>query len=240
MGVCTGGHGPPGASSGAAYWMAQCPAHDDSNPSMQIKDRGDGTASIECFAGCDFVDILKAVGFYATGGSKTPETAPSAPPRPRQAPAKEPPKPQPLPTGKNVTAYYYTTADPDEIVFAVIRRDYDDKPKRFSQWMPTADGQWLPVAPTERKPMYQLPTIGAPGAVAIVEGEKCVHALKDAWPKRAVTTWAGGTNAWQLTDWTPLAGRERVSYWQTETNRGTRLCEALALHLCQPWDARSE
>ena len=27
------------------YWMAQCPAHDDSNPSMQIKDKGDGTAS---------------------------------------------------------------------------------------------------------------------------------------------------------------------------------------------------
>ena len=64
-----------------SYWMAQCPAHDDSNPSMQIKDKGDGTASIECYAGCDFVDILKAVGFYATGGSKTPETAPSAPPR---------------------------------------------------------------------------------------------------------------------------------------------------------------
>ena len=68
------------------YWMAQCPAHDDSNPSMQIKDKGDGTASIECYAGCDFVAILKAVGFYATGGNKTPETAPSAPPRPRQAP----------------------------------------------------------------------------------------------------------------------------------------------------------
>ena len=43
----------------------------------------------------------------------------------------------------------------------------------------------------------------------IVEGEKCVHACLDAWPTTlAVTTWAGGTNAWRQTDWTPLAGRE--------------------------------
>jgi hypothetical protein len=33
------------------YWMAQCPAHDDSNPSLRIKDKGDGTASVECYAG---------------------------------------------------------------------------------------------------------------------------------------------------------------------------------------------
>ena len=65
-----------------------------SNPSMQIKDKGDGTASVECYAGCDFVDILKAVGFYGTRSDATAANQAPAPAQPRQAPAKEPPKPQ--------------------------------------------------------------------------------------------------------------------------------------------------
>ena len=122
--------------------MAQCPAHDDSNPSMQIKDKGDGTASIECYAGCDFVDILKAVGFYTTGGSKTPETAPSAPPRGH---AKRQPRNRPsrsrYPTGRNITAYRYTDASEKGMQFVVIRRDFaGEKPKSFSQWMPAEEG----------------------------------------------------------------------------------------------------
>ena len=63
----------------------------------------------------------------------TPVNAPQRSPRARKEQA--PPKPQPLPTGANVTRYDYTTAE-GEIVFVVIRRDYADKPKRFSQWVP--------------------------------------------------------------------------------------------------------
>ena len=144
------------------YWMAQCPAHDDSNPSMQIKDKGDGTASVECYAGCDFVDILKAVGFYGARSDTPAANQAPAPAQARQAPAKEPPKPQPLPNGKNVTAYYYTTADPDEIVFAVIRRERANG-KTFSQWTPVPEsgkeGVWLPVAPSSNRPMYFLPDV---------------------------------------------------------------------------------
>ncbi|GFG65392.1 hypothetical protein MKUB_28820 [Mycobacterium kubicae] len=42
---------------------AQCPAHDDSNPSLSIKQRRDGTGVVVyCHAGCDHRDILGAIG----------------------------------------------------------------------------------------------------------------------------------------------------------------------------------
>ena len=73
----------------------------------------------------------------------------------------------------------------------------------------TESGAWLPTAPKGKLPMYGLPNIAdTTGKVAIVEGEKCVHAAKGAWPRQTVTCWAGGTPAWDKTDWTPLAGRE--------------------------------
>ena len=104
------------------YWMAQCPAHDDGTPSMRIKDRGDGTASVECFAGCDFVDILKAVGFYGRNNGGSSVNRVTVPSKPRQGPAKEPPKPQALPNRKTDTRYDYLDAN-SNCVFVVIRHD---------------------------------------------------------------------------------------------------------------------
>lgn len=39
-------------------WVAKCPAHDDSNPSLSIRDGDDGRLLFKCFAGCTFVDII--------------------------------------------------------------------------------------------------------------------------------------------------------------------------------------
>lgn len=42
-------------------WIACCPAHEDKNPSMTVKETAD-TFLIHCFAGCDINSILGAVG----------------------------------------------------------------------------------------------------------------------------------------------------------------------------------
>ena len=55
------------------FRMAQCPAHDDGNPWLSIKVATDGGESIAFYAGCDFVDILKAVGFYRNAPSGAQE-----------------------------------------------------------------------------------------------------------------------------------------------------------------------
>lgn len=43
-------------------WMACCPAHADRSPSLSIKDTGDGKLILKCFAGCETIDVLGALG----------------------------------------------------------------------------------------------------------------------------------------------------------------------------------
>ena len=42
--------------------MAQCPAHEDRNPSLSVRESSDGTVLLYCFAGCENVDVVAALG----------------------------------------------------------------------------------------------------------------------------------------------------------------------------------
>jgi hypothetical protein len=48
--------------TGNDSWMACCSAHDDRSPSLAIKDAGNGKLMLKCFAGCETIDILGAIG----------------------------------------------------------------------------------------------------------------------------------------------------------------------------------
>jgi len=43
-------------------WLACCPAHDDKNPSLSIRETADGRVLVHCFAGCAVHEIVSAVG----------------------------------------------------------------------------------------------------------------------------------------------------------------------------------
>lgn len=47
--------------TGPQNWLACCPAHDDRNPSMTLRDAGDGRVLANCHAGCTFDEIVGAV-----------------------------------------------------------------------------------------------------------------------------------------------------------------------------------
>jgi hypothetical protein len=48
--------------NGGSTAKAQCPAHDDNNPSLSIKPRDDGAGVVlHCHAGCDYTDVLAAL-----------------------------------------------------------------------------------------------------------------------------------------------------------------------------------
>ena len=49
-------------STGPDRWISHCPAHDDRNPSLTIRQAEDGRLLIHCFAGCGAADVLAAVG----------------------------------------------------------------------------------------------------------------------------------------------------------------------------------
>lgn len=42
-------------------WKAKCPAHEDKNPSLSVREVEDGRILIHCFAGCDVHNILASV-----------------------------------------------------------------------------------------------------------------------------------------------------------------------------------
>lgn len=48
--------------TGADCWVACCPAHSDTNPSLAIRELDDGRVLVHCFAGCPVGDVLAAVG----------------------------------------------------------------------------------------------------------------------------------------------------------------------------------
>src|SRR5262245_10709613 len=54
-------------------WMARCPAHEDREPSLSIKDAEDGKILVRCHAGCDqqqVIAALKARGIWKEAGRR--------------------------------------------------------------------------------------------------------------------------------------------------------------------------
>ena len=46
-------------------WSARCPAHDDNFNSLSIAEGADGRALVYCHAGCEFSEIVDALGLTA-------------------------------------------------------------------------------------------------------------------------------------------------------------------------------
>ena len=57
------------------YGMTRCPCHEDRDPSLSITDGQDGKLLVNCFAGCDPVDILRALN--GNGLSEPPGESPA-------------------------------------------------------------------------------------------------------------------------------------------------------------------
>lgn len=48
--------------NGPGKWMAKCPAHDDNDPSLSVRLAEDGKILLKCFAGCNSLAIVAAIG----------------------------------------------------------------------------------------------------------------------------------------------------------------------------------
>ena len=60
-----------GARKVGAGWLARCPAHDDQNPSLSIKEGEGGRALVYCHAGCDQERVIRALklrGLWSEAG----------------------------------------------------------------------------------------------------------------------------------------------------------------------------
>ena len=48
--------------TGRGSWVACCPSHADTSPSLSIRETDDGLLLVHCFAGCDVSEVMAAAG----------------------------------------------------------------------------------------------------------------------------------------------------------------------------------
>ena len=101
-----------GARRSGSCWMAKCPAHDDHNPSLSIREV-DGKVLLHCHAGCaqqDVIDALKARGVWLPERTDDPR----------------------------IVAEYDYTDEHGNLLYQVVRY----QPKDFKQRRPDGYGGW--------------------------------------------------------------------------------------------------
>jgi putative DNA primase/helicase len=137
-----------GRKSGGS-WLACCPAHDDRNPSLSLRD-ADGKVLVHCHAGCEqhaVIVALKARGLW-------PEQ------EPRQY--------------RRIVAEYNYIGEAGELLYQVVRTE----PKGFFQRRPDGNGGWI-NRKSRRQVLYRLREVLESPIVFVCEGEKDVETLRE-------------------------------------------------------------
>lgn len=70
-------------------WMACCPAHDDRDPSLSIKEAHDGKVLLHCWSGCTADEIVAAIGLELSDLFEPSDFKPMRPGPSREALAAE-------------------------------------------------------------------------------------------------------------------------------------------------------
>jgi len=131
-------------------WSAQCPAHDDRNPSLSIHVR-EGKILLHCHAGCSVESICAAIGL------ETRELFTDTPSAPR------------------IMAEYSYCDEVGKLLYQVVRFD----PKDFRQRRPDGKGGWVWKLGDVKRVLYHLPEVLAAKSILIVEGEKDVETARE-------------------------------------------------------------
>ena len=93
-------------------------------------------------------------------------------------------------------------------VALVLRFNRDDGSKEFRPVSLHDEGGWYITAPATPRPIYNLTDINDSTTVYICEGERAADAVISLG--LIATTSMGGSQAPELTDWTPLVGKSVV------------------------------
>ena len=187
-------------------WICRCPAHDDKTESLHVKlgrnKRGQDIILVKCFAGCDRLDIVHALGLQQKDltcdpsddppwdGGTVRQAVPTYEKRkksPQQsgrmvsAPTAPPPEEGSKKTDhgkKTLECSYAYTDENGVLLYEACRYRYEDGTKTCRQRRPDPDkpGQWKWDMQGLRLVLYRLPevrkAISENRAVWIAEGEK--------------------------------------------------------------------
>lgn len=200
---------PRGRKSGAS-WLACCPAHKDSTPSLSLRDAGPGRVLVHCHAGCGQATVIEALrdrGLW-----------PQIENHFRQ---------------RRIVAEYGYCDEQGRLLYQVVRTD----PKGFFQRYPDERGGWI-NRKHSRQVLYRLPEVLSASIVLLVEGEKDVETLRSYG--FVATTIAGGAKSAWLSGFTQgLAGRTVIlvpdndsAGWELMRRAGTVLLGNVSRLIC--------
>ena len=172
--------------SGNGQYMALCPGHHDSKPSLSIKE-ADGKILVKCFAGCELADILKPLGLETKDLSLDNHKSK-------------------LEQREIVAIYHYTDANGKP--FEVVRTN----PKGFYQRQPDGKGGYINnlkgIIPTLYHQDKLKQAIDSNAPIYVVEGEKDTDRL---WSLGLVaTTNPMGAGKWRESYTEALRGADLI------------------------------
>ena len=229
------GKGASRKSSGG--WMACCPAHDDTRPSLRLTDGRNGLIW-HCHSGCRQEEVLEALK-SVMGPSAAPVRALPSHKRTRV----EDPK-QVIPAtfaaqrelsqggaleafslgAHGLPARVWLYHDAAGKVMGAVARYETPEGKRVFPWCWTTDRltgeeKWSNRAMPAPRPLYDSHRIAAEleKPILYVEGERAADAARDLFPNWIVTTHAGGAAAVDKADLTLLAGRTVIIHPDADT-----------------------
>ena len=190
-------------------WRASCPTNvheggNRKNPALHIEEANGGKVLATCHAGCKFEDVRAALGLDSrpsNGTTWTPRKRERSAPTPASASRKSTPRAVPD------EQYEYTDAD-GKVLVTVCRLDArDGEPKQI--WREPRGVK----KPPNGYPLYRLDSIltNHDKPLLLVEGETTAETAVCLFGDRyELTTAIGGAGKADLTDWTPVCGRDVV------------------------------
>lgn len=197
-------------------WVCKCPAHEDSNPSLWLRESDSGKILLHCFGGCSQADVIAAlVRMELWDGEKLSQAQRSTPPG---IPYFWPPAAllrkknlTPGPDNQKAYAKHWAYRDLSGKIVGHVAR-YEGHGKKdvipfFQRW--AENGSWRsghslksgrPVFNQHLLPILRNSRINPP-SIFIVEGEKCAEALTDKESGIIALTWPGGSKSFSRADW---------------------------------------
>ncbi|MFN3152118.1 DUF3987 domain-containing protein [Bremerella sp.] len=220
-------------------WKACCPAHDDKNPSLGIREAPDGEVQVKCFARCSKDEILNALGLNHSDllpNSKAlkfqrQDAMTGNPKSERQKMsfnnATQAIKWAEKKWGKCTAKYPYR--DQSGKLVGIVLRWEESNAKTFKQ-VGRNGPTWEFRGIGHPAPLYRLPEIVEEPLIFIVEGEKDADA--GAALGIHTTTSAQGSKSAAKTDWSPLAGKKCVIIPDND-EAGENYVEQILAYICK-------
>ena len=215
-----------GGKRAGAQFVACCPAHDDSTPSLTIRDGSSGKILLHCHGGCsnaDVITVLKDRELWPSPSREENYHHPVSSPREEKSPITfsnlESLNSFLAKTG-SVRFFHYPLVN--GIPWGMCRIDLSNGKKTFRVWHQGKDGKIVMTKPPVQKlPLYHANKLPDDKTIPvwIVEGEKCAEALSGLCVP--VVTSANGAGSARHSDWSVLDGRP-VVVWPDNDQAGRK------------------